>query len=134
MAKSKGHKGNLIPQKILSPEDLVKLVRESGIPVHQIEKGIGMPITTLDKCLKGEIVQGKWTRTLPAKYEAPLIKYIREKRIEKEELQFEVKETLIEHNIEVKEKEVFIPDEKRKLDWIAKLQEVKAELESTNQS
>ena len=128
MANKKGNKkGKLIPQKTLSPEDLIKLVRESGIPVSQIEKGTGMPLTTLDKCLKGEKVNGH-LRTLPAKWEAPLINFIKQKKAEKEELLIVTKEVFEDHNIEVKEEDVEIPDEQRKRDWINKLQEAKAEL------
>lgn len=127
MGRVKNQVITTVKTRTLNHEDLVKLVRESGIPVAIIEKAVGIPLTTLDKCIKGALMVNGAPRPLPAKYEAPLIKYIREKRIEKEELQFEIKETLIEHNIEIKEKEVFIPDEKRKLDWIAKLQEVKTE-------
>ena len=123
-SSNKNHK--IIPVKTLSPADLVKLVSESGIPVAQIEKGIGMPKTTLDKCLKAipDPVTG-YVRTLPAKYEAPLIKFIKEKKAEKEDLKIEVKEVMAAANIEVKEEEVEIPDEQRKRDWIAKLLEEK---------
>ena len=51
MGRKKGQKIKLKPQKTLSHEDLVKLIDESGIPIRQIESGIGMPITTLDKCI-----------------------------------------------------------------------------------
>lgn len=127
MARKKGSNNKnskFVPQKTLTPDDLKKLVDESGIPVRQIESGIGMPITTLDKCLKGDMVNG-CVRTLPAKWEAPLIKFIKEKKAEKEDHKIEVKEILEAHNIEVKEEEVLIPDEERKREWIDKLLEAK---------
>lgn len=110
----------------ISTEDLRKLITESGLANAEIEKGIGMPITTLDKVLRAKPDARGYTRTLPTKWVAPLMQFIKEKKAVKEELKVEVKETLQEYNIEVKEPEVFIPDEKRKLDWINKLQEVKA--------
>jgi len=116
-----------IPQRTLSTDELKKLVYESGIPVQQIELGIGMPKTTLDKCLRGALVNGK-PRLLPIKYEAPLIQFIKEKKAAKEELKLETKEVFQELNIPIVEEEVDIPDEERKRNWISKLQEVKAEL------
>lgn len=112
----------------ITTEDLRKLITESGLTVAQIEKGVGMPSTTLDKVLRAKPDSRGYTRTLPTKYVADTIQFIKEKKIAKEELILEVKEVLVEHNIEVKEPEVFIPDEKRKLDWISKLQEVKASI------
>lgn len=111
----------------ISNEDLKKLIEESGLTVSEIEKGIKMPLTTLDKCLRAKADSRGYTRTLPTKWVAPLMQFIKEKKAAKEELKVEVKEVLQEHKIEVAEPEVHIPDEQRKKDWIAKLQEVKLE-------
>ena len=43
-------------------------------------------------------------------------------------IKLEVKDVLIEHNVPIIEPKVIIPDEERKLEWIKKLQEAKAEL------
>lgn len=127
MARKKGstNKGSkVVPVKTLTQEEVVALVRESGIPVATIEKGIGMPLTTLDKCLKGDTVNG-WKRTLPAKYEQPLINFIKQKKAEKEELLISTKEVFQDLNIPIVEEEVFIPDEERKRAWVDKLLEAK---------
>lgn len=111
----------------ISTEDLRKLITESGLAIAEIEKGVGMPVTTLDKVLRAKADSRGYTRTLPTKWVAPLMQFIKEKKAAKEELKVEVKEVLQEHKIEVVEPEVHIPDEQRKKDWIAKLQEVKSE-------
>ncbi len=119
--------------KTLDPEALKKLVYESGIPIPQLERGIGMPKNTLSNCLlenntTTNKMGAKYVRTLPAKWEQPLINFIKQKKSDKEELKIEVKEVLAAHNIEVKEPEISIPDKERKEAWIQKMLEVKAEL------
>lgn len=124
---NKKDQDRLIPQRTLSTDELKKLVAESGIPVQQIENGIGMPKTTLHKVLSGSLVNGN-PRLLPIKYEAPLIQFIKEKKAAKEDLKIETKEVFQELSIPLVEEEVDVPDKERKLNWIAKLQEVKSEL------
>lgn len=129
MSRKKGNSGKYVPTKTLTIDDVKKLVRESGIPVSIIEKGIGMPLTTLDKVINDRLINGK-PRSLPAKYEAPLIQFIKEKKAAKADLLIETKEVFEDLNIPVTEEDIDIPDKQRKLDWINKLQEVKDEIES----
>jgi len=124
-------KPKIILTKTLTIDDVKKLVRESGLKVFEIERGVGMPITTLDKVINDRPTPGSGVpRTLPAKWEAPMIDFIKKKKAEKEELLAATKEVFIELNIPVKVEPVEIPDEERKLAWIEKLREVKAELEA----
>jgi len=124
-------KPKLVLTKTLTVDDVKKLVRESGLKVFEIEKGVGMPKTTLDKVINDRLLDdGVTPRTLPAKWEAPMIEFIKKKKAEKEELIASTKEVFIELNIPVKVEPVEIPDEERKLAWIEKLKEVKAELNS----
>lgn len=126
---NKKDKERIIPIKTLSHEDLKKLVDESGLAIRVIEVGIGMPITTLDKCYKAtpDPITG-YVRTLPAKWEAPLIQFIKEKKAAKVDHKEEIKEVFKDLNIEVVEPEVLIPDQERKENWINMLHEVKAQL------
>lgn len=124
-------KPKLVLTKTLTIDDVKKLVRESGLKVFEIERGVGMPATTLDKVINDRPTPGSGVpRTLPAKWEAPMINFIKKKKAEKEELLATTKEVFIELNIPIKVEPVEIPDEERKLAWIEKLREVKAELES----
>lgn len=117
------------PNKIeaISTEDLQKLVKESGLTVAVIEKGVGMPERTLAKSLDAKADKHGYIRTLPTKWVAGTIKFIKEKKAANEELKIEVKEVLVDHNIPVTEPEVYIPDKERKEAWIDKLQDAKIE-------
>lgn len=109
----------------ISTEDLQKLVKESGLTVAEIEKGVGMPERTLAKSLEAKPDKKGYTRTLPTKWVADTIKFIKEKKVANEELKIEVKEVLIDHNIAVVEPEVDVPNKERKLAWIDKLKDAK---------
>ena len=120
-----------VQTKTLTIDDVKRIVAESGLKVNEIEKGVGMPLTTLDKVINDRPTPGSnIPRTLPAKWEAPMIDFIKKKKAEKEELLAATKEVFIELNIPVKVEPVEIPDEERKMAWIEKLKEVKAEIES----
>ena len=124
-------KPKLVLTKTLTIDDVKRIVAESGLKVNEIEKGVGMPLTTLDKVINDRPTPGSnIPRTLPAKWEAPMIDFIKKKKAEKEELLAATKEVFIELNIPVKVEPVEIPDEGRKMAWIEKLKEVKAEIES----
>lgn len=124
-------KPKLVLTKTLTIDDVKRIVAESGLKVNEIEKGVGMPLTTLDKVINDRPTPGSnIPRTLPAKWEAPMIDFIKKKKAEKEELLAATKEVFIELNIPVKVEPVEIPDEERKMAWIEKLKEVKAEIES----
>ena len=124
-------KPKLVLTKTLTIDDVKRIVAESGLKVNEIEKGVGMPLTTLDKVINDRPTPGSnIPRTLPAKWEAPMIDFIKKKNAEKEELLAATTEVFIELNIPVKVEPVEIPDEERKMAWIEKLKEVKAEIES----
>ncbi len=118
-----------IPTKTLSVDDLRKVVYESGIAVSIIERAVGIPHTTLDKCLKALPVKGKYPRSLPGKYELPLLKYIKEQKALKEDANIEVKEILEESGVDVPKPEIpntkYVQD---KVSWIEKLVATKNEL------
>ena len=112
----------------ITTEELRKLFKESGLTVSEIEKGVGMPHRTLSKTLDAKpATKSGHIRTLPTKWVAKTIRFIKEKKAENEELKLEIKEILIENNIPVVEPEVFIPNEQQKMDWINKLQEAHQE-------
>lgn len=117
-----------IKVEAISTEDLQKLVNESGLTVGAIERGVGMPDRTLAKTLEAKPDKKGYIRTLPTKWVADTIKFIKEKKAANEELKIEVKEVLVDHNIPVVEPEVDVPNKERKLAWIDKLQDAKTEL------
>ena len=136
MPRKKGQKTK--PQnaleKTLTTDELIKVIDDSGIGITVIEKGIGMPQHTLYKIYhKTPDKTTGYVRSLPAKWELPLLNYIKQKKAL-------IKDT-IEETLEVREEvgldpilepEVDIPDLDRKLDWINKLQEVKNEFDLNN--
>lgn len=131
MGAGRPKKQKITITKTLTIDDVKRIVAESGLKITEIERGVGMPITTLDKVINDRPTPGSGLpRTLPAKWEAPMIDFIKKKKAEKEELIEATKEVFVELNIPAKVEPVEIPDEERKLAWIEKLKEVKAELES----
>lgn len=121
--------GKPTKREIISTDELRQLVAQSGLPVAEIEKGVGMPKLTLEKSLAARPVnKNGYIRTMPEKWALATVKFIRERKVEIEEIKLEVKDVLIEHNVPIIEPKVIIPDEERKLEWIKKLQEAKAEL------
>lgn len=111
--------------KPMSTEEIRTLVKESGLSIADIEKGVGMPKDTLQKSLKERGTGNGYIRTVPTKWIQPMIEFIKKAKVEKEELKIEIKEVQQTYNIPVEEPEVFIPDKERKLNWIDKLQQEK---------
>lgn len=122
---------SLKPKKTLSTEDLRKMIDDSGLSIYSIEKGIGMPDSTLLKCYNAKPDARGYTRTLPAKWELKLLQYIKEKKVAVEESKEEVKEILKESGIDVPIviPESVIDDMEGKTNWMNKLKEVQDELE-----
>lgn len=122
----------MIKKKTLDPADLKRLVEESGMTVYSIEKGVGMPLTSLDKCLKAKPDKKGYVRTLPSKWELPLLKFLKEQKAKKIDVTIETKEILEENDIEVPIEipEAIIPELEKRKEWISKLSEIKEELTS----
>ena len=73
-----------VQTKTLTIDDVKRIVAESGLKITEIERGVGMPITTLDKVINDRPTPGSGApRTLPAKWEAPMIDFIKKKKAEK---------------------------------------------------
>lgn len=117
-------------KKTLDPADLKRLVAESGMTIYAIEKGVGMPLTSLDKCLKAVPDKKGYVRTLPAKWELPLLKFLKEKKAQHEDVKIERKEILEERGIEIPLEipEAIVPVMQGRREWIDKLIEVKESL------
>ncbi len=135
MAAPKKAKRKPIPalSRTLTTDELIKIIDESGLPILSIEKGIGMPHNTLYKVYHKtpDKNNGNYIRSLPAKWELPLLNYIKQKKALIKDTIEETLEVREEVGLEpIAEPEVDIPDLDRKLDWINKLQEVKSGLDN----
>lgn len=111
--------------KPMTTDEIRTLVKESGIPVAEIEQGVGMPKDTLQKSLKERSTGNGYIRTVPTKWIQPMIDFIKKRKVEKDELRVEINEVKKDLNIPVEEPEVVIPDKESKLAWIDKLQQEK---------
>lgn len=117
----------------LTTDDLIKIIDESGLAIKAIENGIGMPQNTLHKIYnKTPDKQTGYIRSLPVKWELPLLNFIKEKKALLQDHKEEIIEALEEVGLEVvsDNNETEIPDFERKQAWITKLQEVKDEIEN----
>ena len=97
-----------------------QLVSESGIPVFRIEKEVGIGRSVL---LRG--LQENTKRPLPPRWELPLMKYLKKKIAEKQDVEIQTEEVLIEMGFAPPEKESNLKEEikENKKTWLTKLQD-----------
>ena len=136
MPLKKGQKKNKpFAVRSLTTDELIKIINDSGLGVFTIEKGVGMPIHTLHKIYnKTPDNKTGYIRSLPVKWELPLLNYIKEKKALLQDRKEEIIEALEDVGLEVAHTEIKtnIPNMERKQAWINKLQEIKKEIELNN--
>lgn len=100
-------------------ELIKKLVEESGIPVYRIEKEVGVGRGLL---LKG--LQPDTKIKLPPKWETPIIKYLKKKIAEKQDIELQTEEIKLEMGFTLPEKESDLKEDLKgaKRGWVDGLQ------------
>lgn len=99
-------------------ELIKKLVDESGIPVYRIEKEVGVG--------RGLLLRGLQPDTkikLPPKWETPIIKYLKKKIAEKQDVELQTEEIKLEMGFSIPEKESDLKEDLKevKRKWIESL-------------
>lgn len=116
----KGYKTGKAKKRI-DIELIRSLIDKAGVTIYLIEKELSIPNKTLGKALAIPI-----RRDLPEKWEAPIIKYLKEKIILIEEDIQSKMDDLKEAGIEVPKKVSNLSQAEivAKLDWVQKVREV----------
>lgn len=105
-------------KKVADIELISKLIEQSGVTIFRIETDLKMSRSLL---LRGLNPESKIK--LPPKWELPIIKYLKKKIAEKQDVELQTEETKLELGLHVEEKPCDLKEDLKevKRDWVGML-------------